>query len=70
MPQLEIWALEGAAPNGELTSRPKRKPGSVRENMRTTWQLGQVQVYDGGSDGLASTTEDNTLFETQGVFVP
>ena len=45
-------------------------PGSVKENLRTTWQLGQVQVYDGGSDGLASTTGDNTLFETQGVFVP
>ena len=45
-------------------------PGAVKENLRTTWQLGQIQVYDGGADGVASTTGDNTLFETQGVFVP
>jgi hypothetical protein len=29
-----------------------------------------VRVYDGGGDGVTSTTGDNTLFETQGVFVP
>ena len=37
--------------------------------MRSIWQLGQVQVFDGGADGQASTTP-NTLFATQGVFVP
>ena len=70
MPQLEIWALEGAAANGELTSRQKRKPGSVRENVWTTWQLGQVQVYDGGSDSDGNTLGDNTLFADEGVFAP
>jgi hypothetical protein len=45
-------------------------PGSVLEGKRAIWQLGQVQVYDGGSDGLASTTGDNTLFMDQGVFIP
>jgi hypothetical protein len=44
-------------------------PGAVRENRRAIWQLGQVQVFDGGSDGLASTGP-NTLFAIQGVFVP
>jgi hypothetical protein len=29
-----------------------------------------VRVFDGGADGVASTTADNTLFETQGIFVP
>jgi hypothetical protein len=29
-----------------------------------------VRVYDGGADGLASTTGDNTLFAVQGVFAP
>ena len=33
------------------------------------WQLGKVEVFDGGSDGNAATTP-NTLFVTQGVFVP
>ena len=33
------------------------------------WQLGQIQVLDGGADGVASTTP-NSLFETQGVMVP
>jgi hypothetical protein len=33
-------------------------------------ELGQVQVYDGGTDGSASTTADNTLFMDQGGFIP
>ena len=45
-------------------------PGTVRESVRSIWQLGQVRLFDGGSDGVASTTGDNTLFETQGVFAP
>jgi hypothetical protein len=42
---------------------------TVRENRRSIWELGQVRVFDGGPDGLAST-QDNTLFAVQGVFVP
>jgi spore coat protein A len=44
-------------------------PGSVREGKRAIWQLDRVRVYDGGADGSADT-DDNTLFATQGVFVP
>jgi WD40-like Beta Propeller Repeat len=44
-------------------------PGAVKEGRRAVWQLGQVQVSDGGSDGLASTV-GNTLFMDEGVFVP
>ena len=33
------------------------------------WQLSQVTVADGGSDGLGST-EPNGVFAVQGVFVP
>jgi hypothetical protein len=44
-------------------------PGTVVENRRQFWQLGKVQLLDGGADGLARTA-DNVLFETQGVFVP
>ena len=44
-------------------------PGSVLETRRSIWELGPVQVYDGGPDGVASTA-DNTLFADQAVFVP
>jgi glucose/arabinose dehydrogenase len=42
----------------------------AREGKRSIWQLGQVQVFDGGADGVASTTGDNTLFAVQGLFAP
>jgi hypothetical protein len=45
-------------------------PGAVVEGKRSNSELGQLELFDGGSDGLAATTGDNTLFETQGVFVP
>ena len=44
-------------------------PGFVVESRRTLWDLGAVQVFDGGSDGSTSTPGD-TLFATQGLFVP
>ena len=44
-------------------------PGLLVEAKRTLIQLGQVKVFDGGSDGLAGTG-GNTLFAIQGVFVP
>ena len=44
-------------------------PGVVKEVRRSIWQLGQVQVFDGGADGVVSTNP-NTLFAVQGVFVP
>ena len=45
-------------------------PGSVVKGQRAIWQLGQVQVYDGGADGVASTTAGNTLFMDEGIFIP
>ncbi len=46
-------------------------PSSVVDSRRAraVVQLGAVSVYDGGADGLASTTP-NTLFARQGIFVP
>ena len=46
------------------------QPGTVKERARTIWQIGQIQLFDGGPDGAASTASGNTLFLTQGVFVP
>jgi hypothetical protein len=51
------------------TSADAVTPGVIKEGMRAMWQLGQVQVFDGGPDGLAATTP-NTLFAVQGIFVP
>jgi hypothetical protein len=44
-------------------------PGSIPEGKRTVWEIGDVKVYDGGSDGNAGT-EPNTLFARQGLFIP
>jgi len=33
-------------------------------------QIDQLQVFDGGPDGLAVTTAGNTLFAVQGIFAP
>jgi hypothetical protein len=44
-------------------------PGAISEGNRTIWEVGTVQVFDGGSDGNVDTLP-NTLFERQGVFVP
>jgi hypothetical protein len=52
------------------TSANAQLPGVVRENRRSIWQIGQMQVTDAGPDGNASTTGDNTLFAVQGVFAP
>jgi hypothetical protein len=44
-------------------------PGAELEGKRSVWGVGQVTLYDGGSDGVAST-DDNTVFARQGLFVP
>ncbi len=45
-------------------------PGAITEGRRAIWQIAQVRVFDGGSDGDGSTTTDNTVFAVPGVFVP
>ena len=44
-------------------------PNTVKEDRRTIWQMGKVDLYDGGADGQAGT-DPNTLFMTQGYYVP
>ena len=44
-------------------------PGVVAERARAIWELGQVEVRDGGPDGDADTP-DNAVFARQGIFVP
>ncbi len=45
-------------------------PGAVVEGKRAIWELNGVDVFDGGADEQAATTNDNTHFLRQGVFVP
>jgi hypothetical protein len=45
-------------------------PGSAAEGTRAIWALDKLRVLDGGPDGDADTAGDNSLFATQGVFVP
>ena len=44
-------------------------PGAVPEGKSSNWEVGKVQVFDGGADGVAATA-GNTLFMSQGVFAP
>jgi PKD repeat protein len=44
-------------------------PGALSAGDRANWELGKIEVYDGGTDGVAQT-DGNGLFLTQGVFVP
>jgi hypothetical protein len=42
----------------------------ITEQKRAVWELRNVEIYDGGTDGVASTQGDNTLFEVGGLFFP
>jgi hypothetical protein len=52
-----------------VTTANTLQPGAVKTGMRAIWDLNQIQVVDGGSDGTVSTAP-NTLFAIQGIFVP
>ena len=43
--------------------------GSVQDNKRANVEIQQININDGGQDGTASTP-GNTLFETQGIWIP
>jgi hypothetical protein len=52
-----------------VTTADALAPGTVIEGKRAIWELGRAELFDGGPDGVAAT-QDNTLFEVEGVFVP
>jgi len=46
-------------------------PGAIKDGQRQVWQLGQIQVEDGGRDGNPTTAADGaTTFAVEGTFVP
>jgi hypothetical protein len=48
---------------------PPQGCSGIRNGDRSVIEIGQVKVFDGGADGIPSSN-DNTLFEVQGIFVP
>jgi len=42
---------------------------AVKDTKRAIVEISQLQVTDGGTDGVMGTTP-NTLFEVQGIFIP
>ena len=42
---------------------------TVLESKRSNWEVGKVEVFDGGADDVGATA-GNTLFMSQGVFAP
>ena len=51
------------------TSANAAVPGAVKDGKRAIVEVGQIQVTDGGPDGIVGTTP-NTLFAVQGIFIP
>lgn len=51
------------------TSANSLIPGAVTTGDRAIWGIGQVQLFDGGSSGVAGAS-DATIFEVQGLFIP
>jgi hypothetical protein len=51
------------------TSADAVTPGSAREGVRSVWEVGQIQVIDGGPDGDVDTTP-NAVFADQGILIP
>jgi hypothetical protein len=43
--------------------------GAIVEGKRAIWELGNVELLDGGADGDGDTSP-NTIFARQGIFVP
>jgi hypothetical protein len=52
------------------TSMDALFPGLVKEKRRAVWALEDIEILDGGPDGMAATPEGDTVFLRQGIFAP
>jgi hypothetical protein len=61
--------LEGrcAAPACRRLAAPQLWRGAGK---RTVIHVDDFRIYDGGADGVANTTGDNTPFAWEGIFTP
>ena len=62
-------ARQSAAPAAITTTANAVVPGAVKDGKRAIVEIGQIQISDGGTDGVAAT-DPNTLFSVQGIFIP
>ena len=69
-PCIGVAAPQGGSVCSVSTTADALAPGTVKESRRSVWQLGRAEVYDGGPDGDANTPSGDTLFATQGLFIP
>jgi hypothetical protein len=54
-----------------VTSANAVLPGvPVKDGKRANVEIAQVQITDGGPDGVMGTPTGNTLFAVQGIFIP
>ena len=54
-----------------FTSYNALHPGLIKDSKRLVEEVaGDLHVYDGGADGDANTSADNTVFLRPGVFIP
>ena len=70
VPCVETSASNIGSTCSVATSYDALVPGTVKEGRRSIWQLGRVEVYDGGTDGDVDTPTGDTVFATQGLLVP
>ncbi len=54
---------------GVVTTLDAVVPGTITEGARSVWEVGPLEVLDGGPDGDADTP-GNGVFAKQGLFVP
>jgi hypothetical protein len=54
---------------GVVTTLDAVVPGAIVEVRRSVWEIGQIEVLDGGPDGDADTP-GNGVFARQGIFIP
>jgi hypothetical protein len=66
---LALLAFGAAMLRPSITSANALIPGFVKFGQRQIIELGQTKVFDGGADGNAATN-DNNLFQIQGIFNP
>ena len=45
-------------------------PGLIKDGKRLNEEIFDFHIYDGGLDGDANTTGDNTVFLRPGIFIP
>ena len=68
--RFDVHRLRLAARRHDSECRHPRRFIGLSGAQRGLWELQAFRVFDGGADGDADTTADNTVFLRPGVFIP